>query len=264
MATSYTSDDRAAMANSYSGNQTAVMASYRQQLPRRNGRVVLFRQPHGGGDLDINACTNLPSTSSGFTQGLPPLPPPQFFWTEQQLTFTAQDKSMIGCNSGSDLLWQAIRNNLARCNLLQEYFTVAHSTLDHTGRDRITNTVPVHQSVNDPHCTIRHKNYLEHPGENGGSDCAAIMGPEMKPGGRSHNGRMLPTENPMDTEFLSYMESVNFTSTPRVDDGDLIMTPMQASSGGDGRPGAYYPSAQFGVGSSDQSRGVDGGNLSGR
>ncbi|GAB4835698.1 hypothetical protein Ancab_000608 [Ancistrocladus abbreviatus] len=211
---------------------------------------------------DINACTNLPSTSSGFTQGLLPLPPPQFFWTEQPLTFTAQDKSMIGCNSGSDLLWQAIRDNLARCNSLHEYFRVAHSTLDHTGRDRITNTVPVHQSVNDPHCMIPHKNDLEHPVENGGSDCGTIVGLGMEVGGRSQNGGMLPIENPMYTELQSYMKSVNFASTPRVDDGDLIMTPMQASGRGGGRPGAYYPSAQFGVGNSDQSRGV-GGNLSG-
>ncbi|GAB4835728.1 hypothetical protein Ancab_000638 [Ancistrocladus abbreviatus] len=112
---------------------------------------------------------------------------------------------------------------------------LAHSTLDHTGQDCVTNTVPVHQSVNDPHYMIPHKNDLEHPVENGGSDCETIVGLGMEVGGRSQNGDMLPIENLMDTEFLSYME-----------------------------PDAYYPSAQFGVGSSDQSRGVDGENLSGK
>ncbi|GAB4835722.1 hypothetical protein Ancab_000634 [Ancistrocladus abbreviatus] len=126
--------------------------------------------------------------------------------TEQQLSFTAQDKSMIGCNSSSDLLWQAIRNNLARCNLLQEYFTVAHRTLDHTGQDCVTNTVPVHQSVNDPHCMIPHKNDLEHPVENGGSDCGKIVGLGIEVGGKSQNGGMLPIGNLRDTKFLSYME----------------------------------------------------------
>ncbi|GAB4835701.1 hypothetical protein Ancab_000611 [Ancistrocladus abbreviatus] len=122
------------------------------------------------------------------------------------LTFTAQDKSMIGCNSSSDLLWQAICNNLARCNLLQQYFTGAHSTLDHAGQDCVTNTVPMHQTVNDPHCMIPHKNDLEHPVENGGSDCGKIVGLGIKVGGRSQNGGMLPIENLMDKEFLSYMD----------------------------------------------------------
>ncbi|GAB4835681.1 hypothetical protein Ancab_000591 [Ancistrocladus abbreviatus] len=251
MATSYTSDDRAATANSYSGNQTAVMASY----PGYNCHAETAESSYFVNHMVV--ATSYPSNhiavSTSYTSN-----------NHHDALLNSSYSHYIYHAGDGNMMTVAIRNNLARCNLLQEYFTVAHSTLDHTGPDRITNTVPVHQSVNDPHCTIRHKNYLEHPGENGGSDCAAIMGPGMKPGGRSHYGRMLPTENPMDTEFLSYMESVNFTSTPRVDDGDLIMAPMQASSGGDGRPGAYYPSAQFGVGSSDQSRGVDGGNLSGR
>ncbi|GAB4835715.1 hypothetical protein Ancab_000625 [Ancistrocladus abbreviatus] len=204
-ATSYPSN-HIAVSTSYTSNNhhdTLLNSSYfdyNYHAGDSNMMTVVFS------DQDVNGCTNLPSTSSGFTQGLPPLPLPQFFWTEQQLTFTAQDNSMIGCNSGSDLLWQAIRNNLARCNLLQEYFSVAHSTLDHTGRDHITNTVPVHQSVNDPHCMIPHKNDLKHPVENGGSDCGTIVGLGMEVGGRSQNGSMLPIENPMDTEFLSYME----------------------------------------------------------
>ncbi|GAB4842539.1 hypothetical protein Ancab_012513 [Ancistrocladus abbreviatus] len=239
MATSYPNDDRAAMANTYSGNQMAVMTSYpsnnchaeRTESSYFVNRMMVATSYHSN---HIAASTSY--TSNNHHDALLNSSYSDYNYHANDSNMM-MDKSMISCNSGSDLLWLAIHNNLARCNLLQEYFTVAQITLDHTGRDHVPKTIPVRQSVNDPHCTIRHKNYLEHLGENGSSDCGAIMGPGMKAGGRSHNGGMLPVKNPTDTEFLSYMESMNFTSTPRVDDGDLIMTPMQASGNGVGRPG---------------------------
>ncbi|GAB4835712.1 hypothetical protein Ancab_000622, partial [Ancistrocladus abbreviatus] len=69
---------------------------------------------------------------------------------------------------------------------------------------------------------------------------------------------MLPIENPMDTLFLNYGESANSTSPPSVRDGDLIMTPMQASGGGG--PGAYLLTDQFDVCSFNPLWEVVGGN----
>ncbi|GAB4835693.1 hypothetical protein Ancab_000603 [Ancistrocladus abbreviatus] len=276
VATSYPSNNCAAMANSYSGNRTAVMTSY----PSNNCHAAMAESSYFGNHMvvatsspsndtavstsynsndhhelsnsfnsgydyhavdsnmmaaaflsqDINACTNLPPTSGGFTQGLPPLPPPQFFQKEQQLISTAHDSQMIGCYGDTDLILNENLNDHAPCNSLPE-FTVASSTLVDT------NTVPVFQSENDPRWMIHHNNYLDHAAEDVGSDCGVIMG--------------------------TGMELVNSTSPPSVRDGDLIMTPMQASGGGGGGgggPGAYLLTDQFDVCSFNPLWEVVGGN----
>ncbi|GAB4835690.1 hypothetical protein Ancab_000600 [Ancistrocladus abbreviatus] len=261
VATSYPSNNCAAMANSYSGNRTAMMTSYPSNnchaamaessyfgnhmvvatsSPSNDTAVPTFYNSNDHHELsnsfnsghdyhavdssmmaaaflgpDIKACTNLPPTSSGFTQGLPPLPPPQFFQNEQQLISTAHDSQMIGCNGDTDLILHENLNDHASCNSLQE-FTVASSTLDHT------NTVPVCQSENDPRWIIHHNNHLDHAVQDVGSDCGVIVGTGMELGDAILTSGMLPVENRMDTLFLNYGESVNSTSPPGVCDGDLI------------------------------------------
>ncbi|GAB4835706.1 hypothetical protein Ancab_000616 [Ancistrocladus abbreviatus] len=273
VATSYPSNNCATMANSYSGNRTAVMTSYPSNnchaamaessyfgnhmvvatsSPSNDTAVSTFYNTNDHHELsnsfnsgydyhavdsnmmaaaflgpDIKACTNLPPTSSGFTQGLPPLPPPQFFQNEQQLISTAHDSQMIGCNGDTDLILHENLNDHASCNSPQE-FTVASSTLDHT------NTVPVCQSENDPRWIIHHNNHLDHAVQDVGSDCGVIVGTGMELGDAILTSGMLPVENRMDTLFLNYGESVNCMSPPGVCDGDLI-TDADAIVGGNGR-----------------------------
>ncbi|GAB4835735.1 hypothetical protein Ancab_000645 [Ancistrocladus abbreviatus] len=157
-----------------------------QQLPCTDDKLLLYQRPHGGGNILY----------------------------QQQL-----------CRNGKFLFWQPygrddliLHENLndhATCNSLQE-FTVASSKLDHN------NTVPVFQSENDPQWMIHHNNYLGHAAEDVGSDCRVIVGTGMELGGAILTSGMLPIENPMDTLFLNYGESVNSTSPPGVCDGDLI------------------------------------------
>ncbi|GAB4845171.1 hypothetical protein Ancab_038577 [Ancistrocladus abbreviatus] len=237
------------VATSYPSNDTAVSTSYNSNDHHELSNSFYSSYDYHAGDSnvmaaaffnqDINACTNLPSTGSGFTRGLLPLPPPQFFQSEQQLISTAHDSQMFGCNGDTDLMLHENLNDHATCNSLRE-FTVASSTLDHT------NTLPIFQSVNDPQWMIPHNNYLDHAVEDVGSDCGVIVRTGTELGGGIPTRGMLPVENPMDALFLNYGESVNSTSPPGVCDGNLIMTPMQASGGGGG-PGAYLPMDQFDV-----------------